>query len=70
MKIYPLKLKPVMKNAIWGGKQIPLLYSIGEPGQSCAEAWMLTLREDGDNVIENWTMHRNDTWRIRKTCRL
>lgn len=53
MKIYPLKLKPVMKNAIWGGKQIPLLYSIGEPGQNCAEAWMLTLREDGDNVIEN-----------------
>lgn len=53
MKIYPLKLKPVIKNAIWGGKQIPLLYSIGEPGQSCAEAWMLTLREDGDNVIEN-----------------
>lgn len=53
MKFYPLKLKPVTKSAIWGGRKIPEKYGIGESGSSVAEAWMLTLRPDGVNVIEN-----------------
>ena len=53
MKLYPLKLTPVLKNAVWGGKKIPERFGIGEIGKSCAEAWMLTLRPDGVNLIEN-----------------
>lgn len=41
MKLYPLKLTPVLKNAVWGGKKIPERFGIGEIGKSCAEAWML-----------------------------
>ena len=53
VKYYPLKLKPVTKSAIWGGTQIPELFSIGEKGSAVAEAWILTMRPDGINVIEN-----------------
>ena len=53
MKIYPLKLKPVIKTAIWGGKKIPEVFGVGEKGETLAEAWMLTLRPDGVNLIEN-----------------
>ena len=53
MKFYPLKLAPVLKSAIWGGKSIPETFGIGEKGQSVAEAWMMTDREDGVNLIEN-----------------
>ena len=53
MKLYPLKLTPVLKNAVWGGKKIPERFGIGEIGKSCAEAWMLALRPDGVNLIEN-----------------
>ncbi len=40
MKIYPLKLKPELKDIICGGTR-------------AAEAWTLTLRFDGENIIEN-----------------
>lgn len=53
MKIYPLKLTPIRKNAIWGGKSIAPRFGIGGPGDTCAEAWMLSLRPDGENRIEN-----------------
>ncbi len=53
MKLYPLKLTPEKKSIIWGGKQISEKFDIGEKGESIAEAWMLTVREDGANIIEN-----------------
>ena len=53
MKIYPLKLTPIRKNAIWGGNSIAPRFGIGNPGDTCAEAWMLSLRPDGENRIEN-----------------
>ncbi len=53
MNLYPLKLTPVLKDAIWGGKNIAEAFGIGEKGKSCAEAWMLTLRPDGVNTVEN-----------------
>lgn len=53
MKFYPLKLIPDRKSIIWGGKQISELFNIGTKGENIAEAWMLTVRPDGVNVIEN-----------------
>ncbi len=53
MKFYPLKLKPVTKYAIWGGKRIYEQYGIENPEEITAEAWMLSCRNDGVNVIEN-----------------
>lgn len=53
MKIYPLKLQNVLKEIIWGGNNLSTKYGLGTPGQNIAEAWTLTLRPDGINVIEN-----------------
>ena len=53
MKFYPLKLTPEKKSIIWGGNQISEKFDIGEKGESIAEAWMLTVRPDGVNIIDN-----------------
>ena len=53
MKFYPLKLKPITKYAIWGGKRIWEQYAIGSKDEDTAEAWMLSCRNDGVNIIEN-----------------
>ena len=44
--LYPIKLATVYKKAIWGGKRLGK-----EDGT--AEAWLLTVRNDGMNVIDN-----------------
>lgn len=53
MKIYPLKLKPVTKQILWGGTYLCENFGIGEKGQSIAEAWVMTDRPDGCNTIDN-----------------
>ena len=40
-----LKLDPVCKHIIWGGKRIPEEFGIGDG--NVAEAWMLALHEEG-----------------------
>ncbi len=44
-------LKPVTKQIIWGGDKLSREFGIGKEGESIAEAWELTCREDGDNLI-------------------
>lgn len=44
--LYPVKLNPVFKSAIWGGNRL-------NKNESIAEAWLLTVRGDGMNTIEN-----------------
>ncbi len=53
MKIYPLKLKPVLKDIILGGTALSDKFAFGEKGKRIAEAWTLALRCDGENIIEN-----------------
>ncbi len=53
MNLYPLKLKPVTKNALWGGNRINYLFDIGDNNETIAEAWMMTSRPDDCNIIEN-----------------
>ncbi len=53
MNSYPLKLLPVTKNIIWGGNYLNKNFSIGNDHETIAEAWMMTVRADGVNVIEN-----------------
>lgn len=48
-----LKLMPVKKHILWGGDKLSREYGIGDKGEKVAEAWQLTCRSDGDNVIEN-----------------
>ena len=44
--LYPLKLIPVFKKAIWGGQRL------GKT-DGTAESWLLTVRDDGMNIIDN-----------------
>ena len=51
MNKYPLKLKAVNKDIIWGGEKLGKFYGKGEG--KIAEAWELTVHPEGVNVIEN-----------------
>ncbi len=53
MKLYPLKLSPVTKKILWGGTYLSENFDIGEKGEAIAEAWVMTNRPDGINVITN-----------------
>ena len=49
----PLKLKPALKDYIWGGNRLPRVFGIDSPYDRTAEAWMLSCHPDGENIIEN-----------------
>ncbi len=50
-KSFPLKLKQISKNAIWGGTRLAAEYGLGKPGEQIAESWQLTCRDDEVNTI-------------------
>ncbi|MBQ7322334.1 MAG: class I mannose-6-phosphate isomerase [Clostridia bacterium] len=47
----PLRLSPVLKQALWGGTRLADTYQMGNEGEQIAEAWLLTCREDGMSTI-------------------
>lgn len=49
----PLKLKPALKDYIWGGNRLPRVFGIDSPFDKTAEAWVLSCHPDGENEIEN-----------------
>jgi len=52
--LYPMKLKSVLKDAIWGGKRLASEYNKSENiNQKIAESWELTVHKNGVNIIEN-----------------
>jgi len=52
--LYPLKLKPVLKDIIWGGKRLSEEYGKSDnPNRKIAESWELTVHKNGVNIIEN-----------------
>lgn len=51
MIYYPMLLKAVPKNIIWGGDRLKRLYNKVAPFSNIAESWELTVREDGMSVI-------------------
>ena len=53
MNLYPLKLKPVLKDIIWGGTRLSNEYGKGAPNQKIAESWELCVHKNGVNIIEN-----------------
>lgn len=50
---YPIKLKPVFKEIVWGGNRLKNDYGFDSDLKNIAEAWMLCARNDGDNVVAN-----------------
>lgn len=53
MNKYPLKLKSVTKNALWGGDTLIQKYGKLSNIKTLAESWELTLHTEGMSIIEN-----------------
>ena len=51
--MYPLLLKPVIKDYIWGGRRLIDEYGYEASGDVAAEAWVLSCREGDENVVLN-----------------
>lgn len=50
---YPLKLAPVFKEAIWGGKRLKIDFNKKCSFEKLAESWELTLRKNEMSVVTN-----------------
>ncbi len=55
MKLYPLKLSHISKNALWGGKKLLTEWNKQTDGDSIAETWELSVRDKEMSVIQNGT---------------
>ena len=53
MNLYPMKLRPVLKDIIWGGTRLANEYGKAAPNQKVAESWELCVHPNGVNIIEN-----------------
>ncbi len=53
--LYPLRLKAVLKDYIWGGRRLIEEYNKETDGDLVSESWELACHRDGMNVILNGT---------------
>ena len=51
--MYPLLLKPPIKDYLWGGKKLKTDFGFKTDKDITAEAWMLSAHKDGMNIILN-----------------
>ena len=52
--LYPLRLKPILQEYLWGGRRLGSL--LGKPlgsGETYAESWEVVDHPDGQSVVEN-----------------
>jgi mannose-6-phosphate isomerase len=50
---YPLLLKPVIKDYLWGGTRLKTEFGFETDKEIAAEGWMLSCHKDGTNTVEN-----------------
>lgn len=51
--IYPLQLRPVYKEVIWGGRSLEQLFARTLPGPCIGESWELCTHEHGTSIVAN-----------------
>ena len=51
--MYPLILKPVIKDYLWGGTKLKTDYGFETDKDIAAEGWMLSCHKDGVNIVLN-----------------
>jgi mannose-6-phosphate isomerase len=51
VEIYPIKVKPILKETVWGGKKLSAMF--GAQGKQIGEAWFFADIESGRSVISN-----------------
>lgn len=52
-KKYPLLLKPVIKDYLWGGTRLKTEFGFETDKEIAAEGWMLSCHKDGTNTVLN-----------------
>ncbi len=50
------KLKPILKDQIWGGKRLQELYGRDNQGRNISESWEVSVHSDGESLIEGGTL--------------
>ena len=53
MQKYPLLLKPVIKDYLWGGTRLKTEFGFETDKEIAAEGWMLSCHKDGTNTVLN-----------------
>lgn len=53
LKKYPMKLRPVTKEILWGGSRLKERYHKHADFDKLAETWELTVRPDGMSIIDS-----------------
>lgn len=51
--LYPLLFAPVLKDYVWGGRNLERLFGRTLPPGRVAESWEIAAHEDGASVVEN-----------------
>ncbi len=51
--MYPLLLKPPIKDYLWGGTKLKTEFGFSTEKEIAAEAWMLSCHKDGKNLVIN-----------------
>lgn len=51
--MYPMKLIPETKDYLWGGTKLKTEYNIFGDSEKIAEAWVLSVHNDGKSVVAN-----------------
>lgn len=52
-ELYPILCKPVLKDYIWGGRNLANLGRVLPAGQKVAESWEIAAHPDGMSTVEN-----------------
>lgn len=52
-KKYPLLLKPVIKDYLWGGTRLKTEFGYKTDKEIAAEGWLLSTHKDGTNIVLN-----------------
>lgn len=53
MDLYPLLFTPVLKDYIWGGRNLETKLGRPLPPGNIAESWEIAAHPDGESVVEN-----------------
>jgi len=51
-KLYPLKMKPIYKEILWGGQSLASLYERKLPFEKTAESWEASAHRNGCSTVE------------------
>ncbi len=51
--MYPLKMRPEFKEAIWGGENLKKVYQKDIPGNKTAESWEVACHKNGNSIVAN-----------------